>query len=408
MIIIINMLDRALIIFVLTYVVIAVGRPPIFRIDRTGAALIGASLMIVLNVVDIETAYRAIDYKTIAVLFGIMIVVANLRLSGFYHLISAVVINRIRSRSMLLYALIMTSGILSALLINDTVCLVFTPLVVGLTDRLKLNPLPYLLALCMASNIGSVATITGNPQNIMIGSFSEIPYARFTFKMFPIALAGLILCAVMIRAIYAKHFDGGPLISSPAKPKIHKALLIKSLSVSVVMMMLFFLGISLPVVSIAAASFLLITRRLNPQKIYNSIDWKLLILFIGLFIIVAGVEHSGFAEGVLKAIGGETADHPLFLVTSSALLSNFVSNVPAVMLFKPLMAAMPNRENAWLLLSMSSTLAGNLTILGSIANLIVIEGARSRIKISFLEYMKVGVPLTILSLCFGTFWLSII
>jgi Na+/H+ antiporter NhaD/arsenite permease-like protein len=402
------MLDRALIIFLVTYVVIAIGRPPIFRIDRTGAALIGASLMIASGVVDIETAYRAIDYKTIVVLFGIMIVVANLRLSGFYHLVSAAVINRIRTRSMLLYALIMTSGILSALLINDTVCLVFTPLVVGLTDRLKLNPLPYLLALCMASNIGSVATITGNPQNIMIGSFSGIPYARFTFKMLPVALVGLILCAIMIRAIYARHFDGRPLMSSPLRPKIHKALLIKSLSVSAIMIVLFFMGISLPVVSIAASSFLLITRRVNPQKIYSSIDWKLLILFVGLFIIVEGIEHSGFAERVLKTIGSETAGHPLFLVTSSALLSNFVSNVPAVMLFKPLMASMPNRENAWLLLSMSSTLAGNLTILGSIANLIVIEGARRRIKIGFLEYMKVGAPLTIMSLCFGTFWLYII
>jgi Na+/H+ antiporter NhaD/arsenite permease-like protein len=181
-------MDKALIIFLLTYIVLAIGRPPIFRIDRTGAALIGASMMIILNVLNIEAAYKVIDYRTIVILFGVMIVVANLRLSGFYHFISALIINRVRKTSMLLYALILVSGFLSALLINDTVCLVFTPLVLGLADRLRLNPLPYLLALCMASNIGSVATITGNPQNIMIGTFSGIPYAQFSLRMLPIAV----------------------------------------------------------------------------------------------------------------------------------------------------------------------------------------------------------------------------
>lgn len=170
----------------------------------------------------------------------------------------------------------------------------------------------------------------------------------------------------------------------------------------------FFIGAPMSTVAIGAASYLLITRRVKPEKVYGSIDWRLLILFISLFIIVEGIERSGFAERILHGIGDRTVGHPLFLVISSALLSNIVSNVPAVMLFKPLIPSIMDQEKAWLLLAMSSTLAGNLTILGSIANLIVIEGVRHKVKIGFIEYMKIGVPLSIICIFFGFFWLSAI
>lgn len=400
-------MDGALIIFVATYLVIAAGQPPLFRIDRTGAALIGASLMIVFEVLDIETAYRAIDYRTIVLLFGMMIVIASLRLSGFFNLVSSVVTEKIKTPAGLLYSLVAVSGILSALFINDTVCLVFTPFLLGMTERLKLNPVPYLLALCMSANIGSVATITGNPQNIMIGAFSGIPYSRFALKMFPVALAGLALCALLIRLLYRREFSERELSAEPRRIKIHKPLMIKSLSVSILMMVLFFLDVPMSTVAIGAASYLLVTRRVKPEKIYNAIDWRLLILFIGLFIVVKGVEHSGLAMKALNAVGEKTAAHPLFLSVSSAVLSNIVSNVPAVMLFKPLISVMADQENAWLMLAMSSTLAGNLTVLGSIANLIVIESARPKVRVTFLEYCRVGVPLTVLNVAFGLLWLSL-
>jgi Na+/H+ antiporter NhaD/arsenite permease-like protein len=403
-----NTLDTSLIIFAATYLIIALGQPPLFRIDRTGAAIIGASLMIVFNVLDIETAYRAVNYETIALLFGMMIVVANLRLSGFFHLVSSFVTQRIQTPSMLLYSLILVAGILSAFFINDTVCLVFTPFVLGLTKRMRLNPVPYLLALCMAANIGSVAAITGNPQNIIIGTFSQIPYSRFAVKMFPIALAGLILCAVLIRFLYRKDFHRDKVSSDPERTKVHRPLMIKSLAVSIIMIALFFLDIPMPTVAVGAASYLLITRRVKPEKIYNAIDWRLLILFIGLFIVVKGFEHSGLAMKALDAIGEKTVGHPLFLSASSMLLSNVVSNVPAVMLLKPVIAAMPEQEKAWLMLAMSSTLAGNFTLLGSMANLIVIEGAKPAVKLGLLEYMKVGAPLTLLSLGFGIVWLNLV
>jgi Na+/H+ antiporter NhaD/arsenite permease-like protein len=401
-------MDKALIIFLLSYAVIAVGRPPLFRIDRAGAALIGASLMIVSGVIDIDAAYRAIDYRTIALLFSLMIVVANLRMSGLFPLASDFIMRRIASPSMLLYAVVFLSGALSALLINDTVCIAFTPLVMAMTLRLGLNPVPYLLALCMASNIGSVATITGNPQNIMIGSFSGIGYARFAARLLPVAVIGLVICCAVIRIAYRSSFRAERIVAAHSRYRLHRPLLIKSSIVSIVMLVLFLAGVPMTTVAVGGAAYLLVTRRINPDKVYRSIDWRLLILFIGLFIIVAGVESSGLARSALEGIGVKTAGHPVFLVTVSAILSNLVSNVPAVLLLKPAMALMPDRETSWLLLAMGSTLAGNLTILGSIANIIVVEGARPKVAIGFVEYLKVGVPLTLATILVGTLWLTLV
>src|SRR5512136_2333447 len=171
------------------------------------------------------------------------------------------------------------------------------------------------------------------------------------------------------------------------------------------MLLLFLARVPMTTVAIGGASYLLVTRRVNPEKVYNSIDWRLLLLFIGLFIIVAGVERSGLARSALDHIGAGAAGHPVFLVSVSAILSNLVSNVPAVMLLKPAMASMPDPETAWLLLAMGSTLAGNLTILGSIANIIVVEGARPKVTIGFFEYLKVGAPLTLATIIVGALWL---
>lgn len=188
--------------------------------------------------------------------------------------------------------------------------------------------------------------------------------------------------------------------------RVHRPLLIKSSVVSGLMLVLFFTGVPMSTVAIAAASYLLITRRVKPEKVYASVDWRLLVLFVGLFIVIEGVERSGLVMAVLDTVGKKTAGHPMFLVTINAVLSNLVSNVPAVLLLKPIVASMPDPETAWLLLAMSSTLAGNLTILGSIANIIVVEGARSRVKIGFLECLKVGIPLTLVTVALGALWLS--
>ena len=391
-----------LLIFVGTYLVFAVGRMPGLRIDRTGAAIIGASLMVAFNVLTLEEAYRAISYETLILLFGMMIVVANLRLSGFFAAVSAWVVRRSHHPLALLLAIVFVSGIFSAFFVNDTMCLVLTPLVLEIVTRLRRNPIPYLLAVAMASNIGSVATLTGNPQNMMIGSFSRIPYRTFLLTLAPVAACGLIATVLMIYFVYRREFVGNPRVNiEPVRIRVNTVLLWKSLSASGGMILLFFAGWSVPKVAILAAAMLLVTRRVKPEKVYREIDWSLLVLFAGLFIVIAGIEKTSLNEALGSLAGRLHLDNTWILSLSSALISNLVSNVPAVLVFKPIIYSLPDPQRSWLALAMSSTLAGNLTLLGSIANLIVVERAKSQVKIGFGEYLKVGVPLTLVSIAIG-------
>lgn len=395
-----------LLIFAATYVVLAIGRLPGWRIDRTGAAIIGASLMLAANVLSVEEAYAAINYDTIMLLFGMMIVVANLRLSGFFTVVSAWVVARARRPLLLLIGIVMVAGVFSAFFVNDTMCLVLTPLVLDITGRLRRNPVPYLLAVAMASNVGSVATITGNPQNMMIGSFSRIPYTAFAAHLAPVAAVGLVLTVIVIALVYRGEFRKEALLPADLPPvRAHGPLLWKSLLVAAGMMLFFFAGWPVPKVAVIAGALLLITRRVKPERIYREIDWSLLVLFIGLFIVIAGVEKTSMAADLFAAASPFHLDRPAPLSIFTALLCNLVSNVPAVLVFKGFVPHLPNALHAWLTLAMSSTLAGNLTLLGSVANLIVVQKARPVVKISFGEYAKAGIPLSVLTITAGIWML---
>src|SRR5438067_64858 len=200
----------ALLIFLGTYLVLAIGRLPGFRVDRTGSAIIGATLMVAFNVLTLQEATAAINWDTILLLFGMRIVVANLRLSGFFALVTDWVVEHEHRPLVLLASIVVVSGVFSAFFVNDTMCLALTPLVLDITTQLRRKPVPYLLAIAMASNIGSVATITGNPQNMMIGSFSQIGYREFTGALAPIAAVGLVLTVAVIALLYRKEFRAAP------------------------------------------------------------------------------------------------------------------------------------------------------------------------------------------------------
>ena len=385
---------------------LAVGRLPGFRVDRTGAAIIGASLMLAANVLTVEEAYASINYDTIILLFGMMIVVANLRLSGFFTVVSAWVVEHARRPLLLLAGIVAVSGVFSAFFVNDTMCLVMTPLVLEITARLRRNPVPYLLAVAMASNVGSTATITGNPQNMMIGSFSRIPYAEFARALAPVAAVGCILTVVVIALVYRREFrreESLPLVEHHAT-HVNRFLLWKSLAVAVLMVVFFFAGWPVSKVALIAGALLLITRRVKPERVYREIDWGLLVLFIGLFIVIAGLEKTSIAADLFAAASRYHLERTVPLSAFTAILSNLVSNVPAVLVFKGFVPHLPDPRHAWLTLAMSSTLAGNLTVLGSVANLIVIERARYQVRISFWEYAKTGIPLTVVTIAAGA-WL---
>jgi Na+/H+ antiporter NhaD/arsenite permease-like protein len=400
-------LIAAVIIFGATYAFVAVGKIPIYRIDRAGAALLGASLMVGTGVLSAEEAYYAIDFNTITLLLGMMIVVANLRICGFFRVVTDWIATHVRHPLALLVAVVLAAGVLSAFLVNDTICLVMTPLVLELVARVRRNPLPYLLAIATASNIGSVATITGNPQNIIIGSVSQIPYGAFAAALAPVAAIGLVIATLLIALIHRREFFTRERLEKAAMPThYHGRLMAKTLLVMAAMVVLFFLGQPPATVAIVGGAFLLLTRRVKPEKIYIEIDWPLLVMFVGLFIVVAGFEKMVLTPDVTGAAGRLHLDDATVLAGITALLSNVVSNVPAVLVLKPFVSNLPDPQHAWLVIAMSATLAGNFTLVGSVANLIVAQRAKARgVEIGFWAYFKIGAPLTLATIAIGLFML---
>jgi Na+/H+ antiporter NhaD/arsenite permease-like protein len=391
--------------FGLTYLAVALGRLPGLRIDRAGAALIGASLMVGFGVLPLDAAFRAIDLHTVTLLLGMMILVAYLRLSGLFRAVTDRTMGRARSPVALLLWVVALAGLLSAFLVNDAVCLVLTPAVAELTVRRGRDPVPYLLAVAMAANIGSVATITGNPQNMIIGTLSAIPYRTFTAAEAPVAVIGLALLVPLLILAHPGEFRA-PMTAAPPpgrKPRVHIGLMVESASVTLAMIGAFFAGIAPAEVAIVGGAALLLSRRVKPRRIYAEIDWPLLLMFAGLFVVVAGMERAAITPGLLARVAA-TVDlgHPLVLIAGTAALSNLVSNVPAVLALKPLLAPLADPGRVWLLVAMAATLAGNLTLTGSVANLIVAERARAHgIHLSFGAYVRIGLPLTLLTLAVG-------
>jgi Na+/H+ antiporter NhaD/arsenite permease-like protein len=398
----------AWLIFLASYLVFAIGHLPGTKIDRPAMAVIGAAFMFVFGVLAPQQALASIDFATLVLLFSMMLIVASLHLSGFFDGVGHLVIEHLSPRQ-LLPGVVFTSGVLSAFLVNDIVCLVMAPLVLGVCKRMAVRPLPYLLALATASNIGSVATITGNPQNILIGSVSGIGYRDFLAHLGPVALIGLFVDWGLLHSIFLRHeSENRPAAVQPqqsiSEPQIHPAW---AVTVTLGVLAGFLAGYPPSLVAATGGALLLVQRHRSPKAIYGDIDWSLLMLFLGLFLVIGGAEQAGVTQELVGAAERMNLHNPLIFAAVVTLLSNIVSNVPAVMLLKGIISQFHDAHSAWLLLAMSSTLAGNLTITGSVANIIVVEKARAEAHISFWEYMKIGVPVTLITLAIGLGWLAV-
>jgi Na+/H+ antiporter NhaD/arsenite permease-like protein len=395
----------AYLIFFGSYVVFALGKFPWMKIDRPGAAIIGAVLMVAFRVVGAKEALAAIDFPTVVLLFSMMVIVANLRLAGFFDWITEAIIERLNPRH-LLPIVVFTSGLFSAFLVNDIVCLVMTPFVLQMTRRLGLPPVPYLLAVALASNAGSTATITGNPQNMLIGSLSGIPYLSFMVELGPVALAGLGLTWAFLHRLYLRgSVDRVPVAEAAAalpRPRVR----MKPVVVLAIVLAGFLAGAPAALMAAIGAALLLITRTVDPHHIYDKVDWGLLVFFIGLFVIVGGAERAGLTQALLRPVAAWNLHRLGVFVPATAVLCNVVSNVPAVMLLRTVVSGFPDPHAGWIALAMASTLAGNLTITGSVANIIVVEGAAAGgVKIGLREYARVGIPVTVSTLAIGSIWL---
>ena len=395
-------------IFILTYAGVALGRIPGFRLDRAGIALTGAALMMTVGAITPEEAYRAIDLDTLALLLGMMIVVAHLKLSGFFRLLTGWALAHAHSPPVLLATVAVTTGALSAFLVNDAVCLVMAPLVIEVTRSLRRNPVPYLLAVAMASNVGSTATITGNPQNMIVGAVSHIPYMTFAAALTPIAAAGLLLVILLLAALWWDEFRRPAQLMAKSSPsRLHKPQLIKAVLVTFGVIVSFFAGVPVAKAAILGGALLLITRAIKARKVYREIDGSLLLMFAGLFVVVAAEEKILFTPAAVGVVQAFHLDNVYILTAVTAILSNIISNVPAVLALKPFVQGLIDQNRIWLVIAMSATLAGNLTLLGSVANLIVAERARAAgIEISFWAYCRAGIPLTVITPAIGAWWLS--
>jgi Na+/H+ antiporter NhaD/arsenite permease-like protein len=404
-------LAAPLAIFGFTYLVFAIGNFPGLQLDRTGAALAGGLLMVVTGSLSESKALAAIDFHTILLLLGMMIIVANLRISGAFALVARWLLERAHAGYGLLAMTVLASGVLAAFFINDVVCLSLAGPLIEVARILEIDAAPLLLALATGSNIGSVATVTGNPQNMIVAGFAGIGYSAFAIRLAPVALAGLLVDYAVIAWLYhgrlsrIRRRDDLHLPEPPPERRYH---LIKSSIVAGVVLVLFAMDYPTHLVALGGGAALLFTRRTQPRAIYEQIDWTLLVMFAGLFIVVRGAETTGLLNDLVRAAGPEKLKNVAVLSVAAAALSNLVSNVPAVLLFKPIYPQISQGMSTGLALASASTFAGNLTLLGSIANLIVIEQARREgIEISFIDYLKVGLPVTIITLAIDIAWLQL-
>lgn len=397
----------ALVIFIITYLFIGLRQIPRVHIDRPAGALVGAVLMVVLGVLTLDEAFAAVDLHTILLLLGMMIITVYLRAAGFFELIAERIIALSRTPLQLLVLVVLSSAVLSALFVNDTICLLYTPIILEVTAQLAINPMPYLLALATASNVGSVMTITGNPQNMLIGIYSKISYLSFLGALVPVALIGLVVVIVVLRYVYRKDISQRCFDHRPSLPPaaVNRPLLVRSLVVCAGVLVAFSLGYPYSLTAAAGAVVLMLIGGVRTERILEGVDWTLLLFFAGLFVVMHGVQVSGLAGRMIGWAGdlstSSDAGRIAGLSLVSAVLSNIVSNVPAVMLLKPFIESLGGDRVAWLALAMSSTLAGNFTLIGSVANLIVAQQARKRVEIGFMEYFRVGALVTIITIVAG-------
>ena len=403
------MATTILIIFLIVYLGMILGGLPFLRLDRTGVALLGAIALISINALSLEQAVASIHLPTMALLFAFMVVSAQMRLGGFYDWVTQKLAGLALSPAGLLGVLIGVSAALSAVFSNDIVCLAMAPLLVDACRRRQLAPVPFLLALACASNIGSAATLIGNPQNMLIGQTMRLSFdGYFLDAILPVAL-GLVLCWVLIvRQAKGRWQEAAPAPEAQAPAIAFDAWQTTKGLVVAGALLVGFLVAPWPRehMALVGAGVLLMSRQLRSQNMLGLVDWELLVLFMSLFVVNAALQRTGLTGEAVAwmAAHGLHLDQPGALFATTFVLSNLVSNVPAVMLLIPVV----HHPLGGVMLALVSTLAGNLLIVGSIANIIVVDAAARRgIAIDWRRHARVGVPVTLATLAISGIYLAL-
>jgi Na+/H+ antiporter NhaD/arsenite permease-like protein len=394
-------------VFALTYLWISGGRRVWPGLDRPAAALLGAVSAVALGALSPTAALDAVDGPTLVLLFGVMGMGAFLSLDGALDELAAGIANRARSPARLLGYVVWSAGLLSAFVTNDAVCVFGTPLVVRLIRVHRLPPLPFLLGLATAANTGSVATLVGNPQNMLCASLGQLSYREHLVSLGPVALAALALNHALLRLVFRRELTGAQLRPQPRRASVARTWLPVAVSLGVAAACL--AGANLAWAAVGGFTVLTLIHRRDTREIWSRIDWSLLVFFAGLFVTVQALVDSGVPAAVFARSplhGGADLASSLRLSGIFLLGSNVVSNVPFILVIERQMAGLAEPRLAWELLTMASTFAGNLTLLGSAANIIVAEGARELGGIGFWQYLRVGLPLALATTALGSLWLA--
>ncbi len=394
-------------VFIVVYVGMMLGRLPGLKVDRSAIALLGAIALLASGEMSEQQAVDSIGYSTIGLLFGLMIVSAQFTMSGLYAEITHRVVSLNVGPRALLGIITAVSGVLAALLTNDVIALALAPVLLQLCTERKLNPVPYLLAMACATNAGSTATIIGAPQNMLIGQHMSLSFAGFmVYTAVPAALA-LGIIWLVISFLYRDKWQLQPhLTLAPTKTHSFDRLgSIKGLIFTAVIVVLFlFTQWPRDHIALAAAGLLLMNAHFKSRKMLDLVDWQLLVLFIGLFVVNGAFQQTHLPQQWVDSLGahGIEFQHPATLFITTFLLSDIVSNVPAIMLLVPY-ATDPIAGPA---MALAAGMASNLIIIGSIANIIVVDtAARYKLPISFWEHARTGIPVTLMSLAIAAAWL---
>ncbi|HEV8266463.1 MAG TPA: anion transporter [Gemmatimonadales bacterium] len=401
-------MTAGLVIFAATYVLIAVQRLPFVHLNRPAASLLGAVAMVGFGVLSLEDAYAAIDFDVLVFLLGLMLVVGYLEVGKFFEWTAEWVIQRARTPDRLLLGVVAGGGLLSAFFVNDTICLMVTPVLLAALGPLRVRPTPYLIGLAMGANVGSVLSVTGNPQNMLIGIWSGASFGGFLVRMLPVALGGLALTYGYLRWAFrtelAEPFREP--LEAVAVP-IDRPLVVKGLAMFGVALVAWLAGGSLPLVAITVGALMVAIAQRDPAYAIERVEWALLLFFASLFVVMRGLEHTGVvdwidARAVALAQGSGAWGQATAVSGVMLILSNLISNVPAVLLWRNTVPGLDDPALAWRIVAMSSTFAGNLLLIGSMASLIVAERAEARgVRIGFGEFARVGVPVTLLTMAWG-------
>ena len=399
-------------IFAITYVGMAVGRVPGLKLNRIGIALLGAIALIIFGGVSTNDVVAWINWPTIFLLFGFFVISAQLRLSGFYDLVAGGISARLGHPARFLLVLMLVTGGLSAFLNHDIVCYVFAPVVGAALSRQQLNPVPYLIALAIASNLGAAATLIGNPQDMMIGQVAHLSFGHYLlWSAVPVTVA-MAAAYGIIWLLSRKNLQSTLTVAGESNPQprpFNRTHTLKGLIILAVVVGLFFSSLPKEVIALAAAGIHLASTRFRTEDLLGLVEWPILVLFMGLFVVTGAFESTGCGDQAVQWLAHRSFDlnAPATLTVATAALSNLINNSAAVMLL--LKVVNLSQPATAYILALANSFGGSLFIIGSISNIIVVQQARELgIKISFWDFARLGIPVTLAALAGLLVWLAMV